>query len=234
MEAHCKPYTLWVLTLTLDTCLPALANTHPLSILSLETDPYRSVRSGRKWVEYVWTLKPALIIHLLETYSLPALTYIDGDSAFFGSPAPLFTEIADAPLAITPHRLHPDYAFYIVNGEFNGGFIHAKPAGLPCLHKWAEQCLDWCFLAYDTDRFVDQKYLNSWPRKWGAHAIQQKGVNLAPWNQRQYAYTLRDGNIFVDDDPLVWYHFHQGLATGYPLHPFVKQHIYAPYKEMVC
>lgn len=238
MEIHCKPYVLWILALTEETRLLlerlAFLNARVVSMATVETEAIRATKSGRRWDEYVWTVKPSWILWLLEN-EIEAVTYVDGDGFFFNSPDTMFAEIGDAPLAITPHRLQLGYESYLVNGIYNGGFVHAKQSGLPCLHEWAAQCIEWCYLRYEDGHFVDQKYLNEWPEKWGAHSILHKGVNLAPWNQAQYTYTLRNGSPFVGNDPVVWFHFHGGLATAYPLHPFIKEHIYAVYaKEMSC
>ena len=73
--------------------------------------------------------------------------------------------------------------------------------------------------------------LDDAPERWNAHALQHTGAHLAPWNQDQYGYARRDGQIYVDGQPLLWYHFHKGLRPGYVLHPFVKWFVYETYRE---
>jgi hypothetical protein len=41
---------------------------------------------------------------------------------------------------------------------------------------------------------------------------QHKGIGLAPWNLASYRYRFDGAGIFVDSDPLVFYHF-QGLRA---------------------
>jgi hypothetical protein len=232
LEAHCQPYHLWVLALEDGVDLRIGMREEPnltvVPLAEVETAVLRAARPSREWREYVWTLKAEWIMSILQR-GVGAVTYIDGDGFFFADPEPLYAEIGDAPLAVTPHRFSPGLEAYRKNGRFNGGFIYASLAGLDCLQEWAAQCLDWCHLAYDGGRFVDQGYLDAWPEKWGAHAVQQKGVNLAPWNHAQYGYELRGGRVWVDGDPLIWFHFHQGVKPAYNLLPFVAEHIYAPY-----
>jgi hypothetical protein len=41
---------------------------------------------------------------------------------------------------------------------------------------------------------------------------QHKGIGLAPWNLASYRYSYDNDRIYVDSDPLVFYHF-QGLRA---------------------
>jgi hypothetical protein len=230
MECHCQPYHLWVLALNEGTrgVLGGLQlpNVTYVPMAEVETAELRAVRPRRTWPEYVWTVKPEWILSVMQRVG--AVTYVDGDGFFFGSPDPMFGEIGDAPLAVTPHRFPDRLSAYIQNGQFNGGFIYARE--IDAIKEWAAQCLEWCFLQYDADRFVDQKYLNAWPDKWGAHVVDHPGVNLAPWNQERYEYSMVDGAPAVDGQSIIWYHFHQGLAPAYPLRPFVEHQIYGAYR----
>jgi len=193
-----------------------------------------SARQTRNYREWVWTVKPHWILEVMESLQPgDEVTYIDGDMMFFSHPASLFEELKGHDIGITPHRFSPSYERYVVNGNFNGAFVHVKntPKALICVTRWASQCLELCSLKHQGDAFVDQKYLNSWPDLYGAHSIVHKGVNLAPWNQGEnhYRYEIRDGRIFVDDQPLILYHYHSGLVPGYPLDEFISQFVYRPY-----
>lgn len=238
MERHCQPYCLWILALTggalkvLDKL--ALPNVKVVPFSSVETSALKTARAGRTWVEYVWTCKSSWILWVLRQPAVDSMVYVDADSYFFAGPASLFDEIGDNSLAITPHRFSPDRKYLLANGVFNAGFIYARqyPQALHCLQAWAQQCIDWCYSRHEGDRYMDQKYLNTWPKVWGAHVIRHKGVNLAPWNQAgQYQYSMRGERVYVGSDPLIWYHFHQGLKPSYRLAPFMKAHIYKPYRK---
>jgi len=238
MERHCQPYHLWILALDEETGTALnesrLAHVTVVSMADFETAELHTARSNRTWREYIWTCTGSWLLYVLGQYGLDHLCYIDADCYFFSSPEPMFEEIGSAPVAITPHRYSPACRRYEpLAGTFNVGLVYVKvPDGLPCIQEWAEECIQWCYLRRDGERYADQGYLDKWPSKWHAHVIQHKGANLAPWNQAdQYIYSVREGQIYVDNEPLIWYHFHEGLQTGYGLDPFVRQYVYEPYRE---
>ncbi|NQU11830.1 hypothetical protein HQ590_13635, partial [bacterium] len=83
--------------------------------------------------------------------------------------------------------------------------------GLACLQRWREQCLDWCYDRVEPGRFADQKYLDEWPDRFaGVAVITHPGANLAPWNFGNHRLRAADARVWVDDQPLLFYHF-QGL-----------------------
>jgi len=192
----------------------------------VETPELRSMRPRLSSSEYIWVFKPGFImLTLLKTRHV---AYVDADSYFFNTCDISSIGVDDkTPTAVTPHRFTPIHEHFAINGAFNAGFIFAARAGIPCLKDWNHRCI--------ADRrgiITDQVHLNNWPEQWGAHIIRHKGINLAPWNQAgQYRYSVRKGQVYVDDDPLIWYHFHQGLKPSYNLAPFVRTYIYEPYRE---
>jgi len=238
MQAHCQPYHLWILAMCTkaESVLKqmALPNVSIVPMSEFETPELLVAKGNRSAVEYIWTCTGSWIKYVLDTYpELDHVNYIDADMLFFADPAPIFEEIGAAPIGITPHRFSPSLSACIEVGEFNVGLIYIKNCdiGRACVNRYASQCIEWCYWRPEDGKYADQKYLNEWPDMWGAHAIQHKGANLAPWNQVQYDYSLRDGQIYVDDDPLLWYHYHKGLESGYVTHPFVTEHVYTAYRQ---
>lgn len=241
MLEWCQPMELWVLALDqivfkfLRGSASSLVNV--VSLEDFESPTLRAVRGTRPWREYIWTCTPSWIAEVLDRTEAPAVSYIDADCFLFGRPDPMFDEIGNAEIAITPHRFSPRYLHYAkTSGKFNVGLVYMRREGAarPCLLHWHEQCLESCELDHTRRLCGDQIYLDHWPNTWRAHVIAHKGANLAPWNQRnQYDYSFRDGQIFVDEDPLIWYHFHGGIHPNYSLDPFVKDHIYSAYVEVL-
>lgn len=241
MEAHCGPYHLWALALDgkSSAVIKALPNVTVFPLAAVETKALLAAKANRTPLEYIWTAKASFVHHvLLEHPEMSCLTWIDADCMFFSDPEPIFAEIGDAPCAVVPHRFSPRCTPRTTHpGIYNGGFYHVKnnEAGLAFVEWWARSCIKWCFWRHEhkhgRDLYVDQKWLDDALQEWRAHALRHKGAHLAPWSQERYAYSLRGGRIYVDEVPLLWFHYHKGLQHGFPgIKPFVQDHIYEPYR----
>lgn len=239
LEKWCQPLKLWVLAWDAETTsvLEQLAspNVVVLSPTAIEFPELRALKDKRSFMEYVLTCKPMLIAAVMGRARPMAVNYVDSDCCYLGRPDTVLKEIGDAPIAITPHRFSPHIVYGVRrSGEFNAGWIHMKrhQTSIGCLGRWHDQCVRKCTMDGEKGTTGDQKYLAGWPKRWGAYSVEHKGINLAPWNQlNQYEYTLQDGQIFVDEDPLVMYHFHQALKPAYELDPFIQTHLYSLYEE---
>jgi len=163
----------------------------------------RETQTARSPWAYYATQKPVVAQFAMEIHPRPqAVVYIDADTWFFSNPAPVFEEIADASVALSPHAFSPGLEHLETFGRFNAGFIYWRndDIGRRCLSEWRDDCLAWCAEEPQPDgRFMNQGYLNRWPERYsGIHVIQHPGVNLAPWN--------------ADGRPLerlpVFFHFH--------------------------
>lgn len=190
-------------------------------------NPVPHTRPKMDSLEHACTFKPGFMLCVLQEAEY--IVYIDADSYFFNTGQHVIGPLrADRsiPVAITPHRFAPAHVRFAVNGNYNAGCIYADRTGIPCLKSWAHRCI-----AERKGRMTDQQLLNDWPKQWWAHVIEHKGFNLAPWNQEQYTYDVRRGVLFVDTDPVICYHFHQGMEPAYGLIPFVRDYLYKPYQE---
>jgi len=202
-------------------------------------------KATRSIVEYYYTSGPSFLLFLFNQYrNIDILTYLDSDLYFFSSPQPLFKELDSHSIGIIEHRLSPNLQSYSRFGTYNVGWVSFRrdADGLDCLQWWADRCIEWCHDRVEGRRFADQKYLDNFPRLFGrVRVIQHKGANLAPWNLGACRVTSKDGNLMVDGQPLIFFHF-QGLKMIRPWlidtnfgwykvapSPIVRQQIVAPY-----
>lgn len=259
---HARPFHLYILALDDETFwLLDELGLDSVTIIPLHVVESRlnllPVRTSRNWMEYCWTLASQFMQFLLQrdiTNSMNRLTYLDADLFFFSSPEPVFDAMADASIAIVPHRFHAGNIRLAVNGVYNVGWLTIKndQVGTACLNKWAAQCRDWCYHRNEDGKFGDQGYLDSWPAEYGAACtvIAHIGAGLAPWNVMVYGIHQADPPCLTDYGPdrtayhcpLIFYHFHEfthdavGNTTRLTRHPHIADHkrlIYAPYSAAI-
>ena len=251
LTRHCDAFTLYVLCLD-DTTRQVLSALQlpevrllPLDDLEQNDQALLQIKGTRSLVEYYWTLTPALSYHLINSQpEIDLLTYLDADLYFYASPAPIYEELRGGSILVVEHRYAPDRAYAAeTRGIYNVSLLAFRrdANGLECLAWWRERCLEWCYRRIEQGRFGDQKYLDHWPSRFaGVVVLQHQGAGLAPWNVARYSFTRHNGQLMVDNDPLIFFHFHgfrirtswlfEPVGVGYdPVTPLVRTHVCAPY-----
>jgi hypothetical protein len=254
LERHSPPFVLWVLCLddetqrTLSRLRLEQVELIPLAELERADPALLTVKPTRQPVEYYWTSGPAFLAYLFDCQAeIELLTYLDADLFFFRDPLPLYRELAGGSILIIEHRYShrvPNEISARVWGIYNVGFLafRRSPVGLACLRLWREQCLDWCFYRHEPGRCADQMYLDGWPERFeGVVTARHKGAGLAPWNLDNHRPSFGSGGAWVDEDPLIFYHFSWLRVINRWLYdpglwrfcatmgPTVKRSIYGPY-----
>lgn len=255
ITAHDTGATLWVLALD-DFTAEALhvlggpaIRVVPLAELERDDPALLAAKANRSLVEYYFTLSPCWPRWLLRTQpGLARVTYVDADMFFLANPAGVFSALdrAAASVLITGHRFPAWLGHYERHGRFNVGLLSFAndPAGHGCLEEWRAQCLAWCHDRLEAGKYADQKYLDDWPARLGAHllVLEHPGVNLAPWNWDGHRYDFGpDGAVAVDGQPVVLAHFArfrpllgtwwwQSGQLDYGVMPWrLRQALYGPY-----
>jgi hypothetical protein len=255
LKRNCADFKLWMLCMD-EESYAALAKLKlpEVSLLTLsqleQDDPdLRQAKTNRSLLEYYFTCTPSLPLFILKhNPAIDLITYLDSDLFFFSSIEPLFDEIGDNSIAIIAHRFSEAFRKCEMNGIYNVSWVTFRrdDDGLSCLEWWRDRCLEWCYDRIEDNRFADQKYLDDWPSRFqNIVVLQHKGANLAPWNVGNYQLSFRKGTIFVDDQPLIFFHFHafKQLAgwihdtqlAKYKVIPskIVVRNIFAPYVHEV-
>lgn len=187
---------------------------HCVSLAEVETEALLKAKADRGVAEYCWTLSSGFTWHVMaNNQDIDLLTYVDADLMFYSDVQPLFDEIGDASIAIIEHRFTPRLKDREVNGRFcvEWDSFRRDEQGMACLTRWRDQCLDWCYYRLEDGKMGDQKYLDEWPELYpSCHILMHPGAGIAPWNYAQYKFDKdANGNITVEGDPLIFYHFHQ-------------------------
>jgi len=256
LQRHCPGFQLWVLCMD-RVCYDALTVLGLPGLQAIALDDYEQgdkdllqAKQNRTLIEYYFTCSPSLPLFVLNHYPrVDLVTYLDADLFFFADPTPIYEELAERSIGIIGHRFPTSLQNLERYGIYNVGWVSFRrdAHALACLHWWRERCLEWCYDRYEDGRFADQKYLDDWPSRFQRVAVlQHKGANLAPWNLANYTIRANGDRVLVDEDPLIFFHFHRlRQIEGWVYDPrlvdyktkastVVRRNIYAPYIRMLA
>lgn len=226
-----------------------LANVELILIDELEREDsaLAQAKHNRSRIEYYFTCTPAISLYVLNHFpEVDLITYVDADMYFFSDPTSAFREIGDASIAITSHRYAPQSQELYEYGIYNVGWLSFRrdANGLACLRWWHDRCIEWCYDRLEDNRYADQKYLEQMPALFeGVIELAHIGVNTAPWNIANYRFRLKQDRVYVDNTPLIIFHFHgfkQKLSWLFDTHTaryethlssVARRHIYGVYLQ---
>jgi hypothetical protein len=237
LERHCLNFHLYIFAFDqISQEVLTDLNLEHATIISLnefEDEELLRVKPTRSRGEYCWTCTSSTILYCLEKFNLPMCTYVDADIYFFSDPTPLFQEMSNKSVLITPHWYSPGYDQTKTSGIYCVQFIPIKnnELGMKVLRWWRNACLEWCYNRVEEGKFGDQKYLDTWPEKFeGIHVLENRRGGVAPWNVQQYSFEVVP----------IFYHFHalkflsniEEVDLGhYKLSSSALKTIYKPYIE---
>lgn len=200
------------------------------------------IKQRTTYGQFCWSMQPVLCHYILEIGE-PSVTYLEADSCFFSNPEPLFQELSQDSISLSPHWFTPKFEYL---GEQSGkyctqfNYFKNDDHGRACLEYWREQNFEYRKeLPYEVP---GQYCLNYFEEKFkGVHVLTNRGAGVAPWNVQQYTLSTKDGVPQVNGKPVIFYHFHQlgsyleeyfDLGT-YPLSETAIDLFYRPYlKEL--
>jgi hypothetical protein len=185
-------------------------------IANTEYDSYFSTSAARydDKKQYFFSATPNLCTYLFDHFhDIDILLYLDADVYLFGNLDPLYEEFGESSIGITEHRVNPflkalvsHYGKYVIGVNL----FRRSEDGLKCLREWKNDCEGWYQgkPGYPLAFFSDQIFLDSWTEKYsGVRIITHPGINTSYWNAANYSFTKRNDMYFVDEQPLIIYHF---------------------------
>ena len=256
LRQHCPSFTLWVLCFDPETLgtlrVSSLPNLVPIALEEFEKGDAQllEAKTNRGVVEYYFTCTPSVLLYVLDKNpGIDVLSYLDADLFFFSDPAPIYDELRERSILITGHRFPEHLRFHeAVNGVYNVGLLAFRndEVGRSALSWWRERCLEQCSDQASEGHFADQKYLDDWPVRFPSIVVlQHQGAGLAPWNVMRYELEAKKGQVFVDGEELVFYHFHNVKMVqprlfdarlevyGAQPNKVLMRNIYAPYLRVL-
>jgi hypothetical protein len=203
------------------------------------------MKAKRTHWEYTAMRKPCLLRSVLKE-ELPSgalLVYLDSDTQVFAGLDPALRAMANASIGLSPHGFSDRNARLARYGRYNAGFMVLRndELGRICMRDWAEACVRWCHARVEGDKYMNQGYLTRWPSRYPAVVeLTHPGLNLAPWNVDKRRLEDARGELRVDGEPLIFYHFHDMTREGgvwrntsalieRDAQPALFTHLYDPY-----
>jgi hypothetical protein len=189
----------------------------PFSTIEKNDKELLNTKQTRSPVEYIWTAKSSILNWLLnEKPEIEAICYIDADIFFFQKPDVIWEKLNTSSVLIHEHKFSKEQSELLKYGKYNAGFVCFvnDQKGQKVLNWWRERSIEWCYDCVENNKFADQFYLQTFPTFDGVGVVQHIGVGVAPWNHTQYNYlTKADGQVLVNDTPLIFYHFHSLITV---------------------
>jgi hypothetical protein len=176
------------------------------------------LKKERRIHEYCWSLKGLWLETIFKKYpEVMRVTFMDSDLYFWDDPERIFKAQSDCSVLLSKEEKYsPKWRASFVKrltrltGEYNSGFISFKrdEMGMACLSWWKEKTLEACRIDPGKGLFGDQRYLNEMPKIFSNICdISTEGVNVGIWNYRKYTFSEKDHQVFINQIPLIFYHF---------------------------
>jgi hypothetical protein len=174
----------------------------------------------RTIVELCTAVKGRASVFFSENKGYEKVVYLDPDIYVFSTLSSIYDKLNDTDIVLIPHQNRPATIRYGVDAEltslqfgvYNLGFFAFKKSinGAEFSRWWAKRLDDYCYDDREKGLFTDQKWCDLVPALFdGVTVLREYGYNSAPWNTHtgKMKITYGDGRVFVEDRPLVFFHF---------------------------
>ena len=160
-----------------------------------------------------WALKAGFVHYLLSVLGNDLVIYCDSDLYFYNDYSSIVEYAQGKSITLSPHwrtiYTTPlnEIEYNFKHGLYNGGFFIATKEAISILEWWAERCCVECS-ASSNYTYVDQKYFDLVPLYFdNVGIIMGKGCNVAAWNFSYLKRSIKDGDILVEGDKIIFIHY---------------------------
>jgi hypothetical protein len=168
-------------------------------------------------IEFSTSLKPFITLKLLQDSD--AVVFLDPDTCLFRPLDPVYDDLAQHPIVLTPHHTSPQPSTETESdiammrfGSFNLGFFAVRndQAAINFLQWWSTRCIDLCFMESQFGLSTDQKWVTIAPCLFpGIYISFNQGYNVAAWNtfERKITKAEHGGYLINEKYPLIFFHY---------------------------
>ena len=181
---------------------------------------------GHSVVELCTAVKGAALECIFTRHSADQVYYFDPDIVVFGRLGDLQAALSNTSVVLTPHLTDPEMTdrgildnelSALLHGVFNLGFVGVRNTeeGRRFAQWWATRLHSYCHDDLRRGIFTDQKWVDLAPCFFeGVQILRSPAFNVATWNiSNRKATGSLDSGIFINDEPLGFYHF-SGFDSG--------------------
>lgn len=179
-------------------------------ILNLSDDIWYNMSFKYNLTEFCTSIKPLSFKYFINSKKYKKVIYLDPDIYFFSSIEPIFKELDNVSMVLTPHILQipnkgatdsPE-SDWMTCGMFNLGFcgIRDTSKSKRILDWWHERLVSSCFNERLKGQFTDQKWMDFIPCFLESTELtisHKLGYNFAPWNFFEREIMQQEGCLKV-------------------------------------
>lgn len=188
-----------------------------LAVKELELPKPKCFQFRYEIMEFNTAVKPFAIRKLFEKYD--RVIYLDPDIYVYKKLQPVETALdMGNNFVFTPHfnglfeddGKHPGELDIMHAGIYNLGFIALNKCAdtLEMVSWWADKLEYQCISEQDKGIFVDQKWMDLVPGYYkNVCILHDSGLNVAYWNLSHRKIVKKQGEWYVNGDPLIFFHF---------------------------
>jgi len=189
-----------------------------IEVAGLNIEGFEVMAKKYTIVELLTSAKPYYFSWLFRQYPVAEnIAYFDPDIMVFQPLTMLEESLQQYDIILTPHFTAPinddclpTELHVMQTGIYNLGFIAVKRSqnSFNMLNWWQSRLKGQCLIDLSRGLFVDQLWANLIPAYFDKVLIEKyPGYNMAHWNLHERHLSKPDGSFYVNDAPLVFYHF---------------------------
>lgn len=207
-----------------------LADKRSASIDYAQFNPHRVISideigiSNLEWMTENYTIvelntavKPFYFEYLFKQFSPEYILFFDPDIFVYDKLESLTSRFAESDVLLTPHvinpipkEVYPWENHFLKHGIYNLGFIGLKNTEnvKSLLVWWKARLAEHCLADFRQGLYVDQLWANFIPLFFQkVEIVKEYGLNVAFWNLHERKLVKKGITFFVNDTPLLFFHF---------------------------